>query len=185
MQSIGKKLLSLAVALLFFSGTVRADSAAGSDTAWETYIRSQKEIQVAFHHLVRLYLHDLKETIEMSRDLELAKADQKSERFYFLVKYAPERIVRNQGFRAFVNFPWVPADEDALRKESKTFRKREKKITEWQSRLDASPDFKKVLQKLQELQPTPEYNRIQIRFRSVPKDVESLLGGAPPGQVTA
>lgn len=164
---------------VFFAFPLTAGAAPGagegSDAAWETYIRSQKEIQVAFHHLVRLYLHELKETIEMSRDLELAKAEQKSERFYFLMKHAPERIVRNQGFGSFVNFSWAETDEEALRQESKTFRKREKKITEWQAKLEASPDFKKILQKLQELQPTPEYGRIQIRFRSVPQDVERLL----------
>jgi len=163
--------------LFLASAPLFGGEAPSADPAWETYIQAQKEIQVAFHHLVRLHLHDLRKIIEESRDLELAKADQKSERFYYLMHNAPGRIVRDQGFEPFVNFSWTDEDEEALRRSSKSFRKREKDMLELRKRLEGRPEFQEILQKLSELRNSPDYVRIQARFRFIPRDVAQLLQG--------
>lgn len=147
------------------------------DPAWDFYSKSQKQIQVAYHHLVRLHLHDLKETVLKSQELQLAQADQQSERFYFLAEHHPEKIIRNQGFNAFVNFPWTPEDEALLAAGSKAYQKRQKQIDKLKAKLDQDSGYKKILDKLTALSSDIEYRKIHSRFRFVPRDVETLLSG--------
>ncbi len=152
-------------------------AAAPSDEAWDYYVKVQKQTQVAFHHLVRLHLHDLRDTVEQSLDLQLATADQNSARYYFLLAHAPSKIIRDKGFSAFVNFPWTPEDEALIAAGDKAFQKRQKQIDKLKKKLEGDPAYKKIQDKLGALSGTIEYQKIQSRFRYVPRDVETLLAG--------
>lgn len=166
--------------LLCAAGTVyagRDKAPVQSDAAWDYYLKVQKQTQVAFHHLVRLHLHNFKDTVQQSLDLQLATADQNSERYYFLLSRDPSRIVRDKGFSAFVNFPWTPEDEALIAAEDKTFQKRQKQIDKLKKKLEGNPDYKKIQDKLAALSGGIEYQKIQSRFRYVPRDVETLLAG--------
>lgn len=163
---------------LFSTSQVRAaENQRVQDPAWDFYAKSQKQIQVAYHHLVRLHLHDLKDTVLKSQELQLAQADQQNERYYFLAGNHPERIIRDQGFNAFVNFPWTPEDEALLLAGNKAFQKRQKQIDKLKTKLDQDPGYKRILDKLRALSGDVEYRKIHTRFRFVPRDVETLLSG--------
>lgn len=164
--------------LLFSASRAQAgESGRVQDPAWDFYAKSQKQIQVAYHHLVRLYLHDLKDTVLKSQELQLAQADQQNERYYFLAEHHPERIIRNQGFNAFVNFPWTQEDEALLLAGNKAFQKRQKQIDKLKAKLDQDPGYTRILDKLRALSGDVEYRKIHTRFRFVPRDVETLLSG--------
>ncbi|HTL47576.1 MAG TPA: hypothetical protein VL688_05880 [Verrucomicrobiae bacterium] len=169
--------LMLGVFLSLAARAAAAEAPAPQDPAWEYYIKSQKKIQVAFHHLVRLHLHDLKDLIQDSLEYQLAVADQKSERFYYLMTHAPERIVRNQGFNAFVNFPWTGEDEAAIAAGSKVFRKRQKALDKLKQKVEGDPNYQTILTQLSSLSRDNDYQHIQARFRYVPQGVESILAG--------
>lgn len=174
------KLAAIVIMSLALTGRVYAGQSPEArvpDAAWDYYAKSQKQIQVAYHHLVRLHLHDLKETVQRSQELQLAEADQRTERFYFLVRHHPEKIVRDQGFNAFVNFPWTDEDEAMLRESSKDFQKRQKQIDKLKLKLEGDPGYAKIHEKLRALSGDIEYRKIHSRFRFVPRDVETLLSG--------
>jgi len=149
--------------------------AEANDEAWEIYMKAHKEAQVAFHHEVRLSLHELRDTIARSQEMKLAMADQKSARFYYLSENYPARIDRTHGFAAFINFEWTDEDEKSLLKISKEYRSRKKKIEKIQKKLEKNDDFKKVLEQLDDISGSLEYERIRNRFRFMPEEVEALL----------
>lgn len=145
------------------------------DPAWETYIKAHKEAQVAFHHEVRLRLHELRDTIAQSQEMQIENANQRTAQFYYLSAHDPGRIVRNQGFSAFINFEWTDQDEARLTAEDKEYRKRQKKIDKLREKLDKNPDFQSILKQLDEIGGSIEYERIRNRFRFMPEEVEKLL----------
>lgn len=165
-----KYMLLLILGLAVLPQPLRAE-----DPAWETYIKAHKEAQVAFHHEVRLRMHELRDTIALSQEMQIENANQKTARFYYLQAHAPGRIVRSQGFSAFINFEWTDEDETRLMAEDKEYRKRQKKIDKLREKLDKNPDFESILKQLDEINGSIEYERIRNRFRFMPEEVEKLL----------
>lgn len=162
-----------------FSAPARAD--VPKDTAWETYISASKKLHVAFHDLNRTYHPDLTDVIEKSLELELAVLDERSARFYFLLERYPERIVRTNGFSAFIDSPWTGADEAELRETSSKFRKLQKRIGKLQNELAADPLYEESKNTLKRLESDPRYIEIAARHRFLSKEIEEIL--APSGQI--
>lgn len=146
-----------------------------ADLAWEKYISSQKKMQVAFHHLVRLHWPELAKTIKKSQELQLAYADQRSDQFYFLAENVPEKIVRDRGFSAFVHFEWLEKDEEKLSQSSAAYRKRQKQIERLRKELDTDPQYPEIQNRLHSLENDRKFLEIRARFRFVAEEVEELL----------
>lgn len=171
------KMMVLFFAVALFSA---ASPDRTEDLAWEKYITSQKKMQVAIHHLIRLNHKDLSKVIDQSQELQLALADEKSVRFYDLLETYPDRILRDSGFDGFVNFPWTEEQTESLKRRSKDYRKLTKRI-EKLKKVYADPDFKRVENHLMQLQTEREYREILARFRFISKEVEELLQFHPEG----
>jgi len=164
----------LLMAVLFITLT-GASEEGGRDLAWGKYSSSQKKIQVAFHHLVRLNWPDLKDIIHKSQELQLALVDERDRRFYYLLEHEPDRIVRDDGFSAFVNFDWAEEDTDSLREKNPNYRKLEKKIKKLKKEVDEDGRYKQVQDNLKSLEGERPYMAIMARFRFVAEEVERIL----------
>lgn len=145
------------------------------DEAWETYIKAHKQAQVAFHHEVRLTLHELRDLIELSQEMQIRTAEQRTRQYYYLLENFPARITRNQGFSAFINFDWTEADESALKESDEDYKKEQKKLKKLKRKVEKDPDFQLILEQLEKINGSIEYDRIRNRFRFMPEEVERYL----------
>ncbi len=145
------------------------------DVAWEKYISSYKKLQVAFHDLVRIHQPELTETVNQSLELGLLIMDEKSKQFYYLLEDGQDRIIRNAGFRSFINFPWFEEDTKILRKKDREYRKIQKRIKELKEETEKNPDFPKIQEELRGMETDQRYMDVVARFRFVSEEVEKLL----------
>lgn len=172
----------LFLCLLF---TSQAFAKVEKDEAWEKYVSSYKKLQVAFHDLVRLYKPDLDQVINQSLELGLLMMDEKTKRFYYLLEYEPDRIVRNAGFRSFINFAWFDGDEKRFRKKDKEYRKLQDHIKEVKEKTEKNPDFPKIQEELRHMENDQRYMDVVARFRFVSEEVEKLLAEKQVSQTTS
>jgi hypothetical protein len=157
----------------FFSAPAFAEPM--HDAAWETYVTAQKKFQNAIHHHLKLMFPELRELLEESQELQLALVDEKSMRFYHLLSETPERIVRDEGFSAFVNFAWDEEDDTRLLAEDKEYAALRRRIEKLRGEVLGDPQFALVEEKLSQFKETATYDEVRARFRFTSQEVEELL----------
>ena len=162
-------LAGLILASVTFAATTK-------DQAWEKYVTSYKKLQVAFHDLVRLNKPELGKAIDNSLELGLLMMDEKTDRFYYLLEAAPERIIRNAGFRAFINFAWLDEDNEKLLAKSRSYRKLEDRLKSLKEKTEKNSNFPKIQEELTRMESDQRYMEVVSRFRFVSEEVEKLLG---------
>ncbi len=164
---------------IFLAIASSALAKAPKDEAWEKYVSSYKKLQVAFHDLVRLHGPELGEVVNQSLELGLLIMDEKTKQFYYLLEHEPERIVRNAGFRSFINFAWFEEDNKKLRKKDKEYRKFQEHVKDLKEKTEKNPDFPKIQEELRRMETDQRYMDVVARFRFVSEEVEKLLAEQP------
>ena len=152
-----------------------ATAVAAQEPAWEEYISGQKKVQVKTHYHLGLQAGHLKPLLEKSQELQLAMADQKSSRFYYLLGHHPERIDRDHGFSNYVNFGWTETDENSLVEQDGDYRQLKEKIEKLTEEVEKDPQWEALKYNLQALKDDIHYQEVISPFRFVPDRVEEIL----------
>lgn len=169
-----KKLLALStMAVILWNTSLFAKSV--EDPAWEHYISQQKKMQSALHHITKLFGPEYEPLLKQSHELELALAEEKTHRFYYLAENEPERITRDQGFAAFVNFLWTDQDQETLAENDQDYRSLERRIDKLSYEVQNDPDYEDLKERLESVKSNVRYKEVWARFRFVDKEVEEIL----------
>jgi hypothetical protein len=84
------------------------------DPVWDMCARAQVQWQKDLSLLIADKRPDLKSTAEAFRDQQLAMLNRRAMQLRFLLDHHPERLVRNRGWVAYVNYNWTDDDERAM-----------------------------------------------------------------------
>ena len=115
---MSKKIATLVIC--FFLLTTA--SYAMEDIVWEEYIKAKKQYQTALAELLLRQLPEAEEIIEVQRDIQFNMIEMRSEKFYFILKNYPEKLVADQGISPWSNFEWSEEHEKELIRTNEKYR---------------------------------------------------------------
>ncbi len=102
------------------------------------------EFQHGLFNLIVAGKPEFKALAALNRDLQLALAESRATKFAYLLKNDPARIETKSTLTAFRNFDWTAQDEEALQRDSETYRALSRRTTELRGRSDGHPDWPKM-----------------------------------------
>lgn len=88
--------------------------------AWNAAIGAEYAWRMAISNLVIGKRKDLAAFELQNREFEVARLDMKTQRFLWLMKWQPERIVTDKGWAGFIDLPWEDRDERLMMRLSRT-----------------------------------------------------------------
>jgi hypothetical protein len=175
-----RKLIGCATLVcLMFAGLGECVSASSADTddssekVWEAHTEAQRQLQRQLADFLITRRPDLKESVLLNRDLQLALIDRRSLEFRYLLAQHPEQIVKSQGISKFVNFTWTEANTDALLRTSPQYEPLRKRVE--QLRNDAAPQGSALREAQQALANDAELQQIYNRFEQQEQAAQKLL----------
>lgn len=166
-------LVLTAVSVAFGGG--RQKSSNEKDEVWEKYSDIKWNFQIDLCKLFVSRWPELKELMEISRDLQLTQIERSTIKYYYLKKNAPQKIIRDKGILRLANFDMTGDYDAPIRKVNPNFVKLEQRILKLKAASKGHPLWPEIRKKHKELSKDKEYQQLMRKFKESIKDVEKLL----------
>ena len=167
----------------FSSATERTGQKAGvevkveaKDEAREKAAGAQKQFQQEIYEMMASRWAHLEPLLKIHRDNQIARSEAGTLRFYFLLRNHPEKIVRDKGISAFLNFEWSEEDEERLRKTSGEYRKLQGRIDELRRLSDGNRLWPEAREKFALFSKEEDYKAALNRLNEAFREVRESLG---------
>lgn len=145
--------------------------------AWQAYAAAKQ----AWHQDLAVFLirhqPDLRELIELDRDLQLAQVAWRGVRLRYLADAKPERLIIDKGILQFVNFAWSEPETQALIAANPDAADAQARLTGLEARAKDHPQWPALRQAFLLLQHAPEYQALHQDLQRTIADAETLLTG--------
>jgi len=149
------------------------------EKVWTAYTQAQRQFHQELADFFTNQRPDLKDIIQLNRDLQLALIDRRSLEFRYLLSAHPERIVKDHGISRFANFNWTEADQNVLRHSSAEYEAALKLVEELRKRIGEASEGPFPPAAQQALAEDAEFQKIYERFEAREQAVQRLLEGNP------
>ncbi len=170
--------------LLLIAGTMlpaQARTPDAADPVWEKFVSARRVFQIRLCELAGRRWPEYAAFFAAHRDLQLTYIERRNIVFYHLRDTQPDRIVRNQGGEAFLNFGWTPEEEQLFIKTIPGYGALLGEIKTLKAKTDKFKKRDVLRDRFARLEIDPEYLALMRDMtRSITEAERALHQAAPP-----
>lgn len=169
--------------LLLVAGTMLPAHARTPDTvdpAWEKFVAARRVFQLRLCELAVRRWPEYAPFFTAHRDLQLAYIERRNLVFYRFKDTQPNRIIRDKGGEAFINFGWTPEEEKLFVKTIPGYGELLQEIRGLQSKTEKFKKRDALRDRFSRLEIDPEYLALMREMTRSVMEAERTLNQAQP-----
>jgi len=160
--------------LIFFSINSFAESK--KDPLWEKKVNAQVIWQEDLSRLLISKAPNLKELIEIHRDLLLTRIEIQTALYYYFLEYDPNRIQRIEG--QYYTFGWSDEDEEKLIKWNNAYKQLINRKNKLKEKNKNHPMWLELKRVFTEIKNDSQYQKLHRQLMDTLKEIDKSLGPA-------
>lgn len=163
--------------VLVFAGALFAGPASADerDPVWEKFTAARRAFQLRLCDLASRRWPEYAQFFQAHRDLQLSYIERRNLVFYHFRRAEPDRIVRDKGGEAFLNFGWSEEDHVRFLKEVPGYDTLFQEIQALQKRVSAFKKRDVLRDRFERLEIDPEYLALMREMTRAVTDAERQL----------